>query len=556
MKKIKYMLVSIFLFLCILGNCKANSINEIDMEIYIDSYGNAHVTETWNSSLTNGTEGYRYFTNMGNSEITDYSVSMDGKKFSTISNWRINASFNEKAYKAGINENGSKLELCFGISEYGTHDYELSYTITDFVMELNDSQMVYWNLIPRNLVKNNGSVNITIYADEYFDDTLPVWGYDNYGGLAYVYDGKIYMRNEDLSNNESMILLVKFPQNTFNTTNYESKDFEYYKDMADEGIKEYNEGDIPIWLAIILMLCPMITFWVIIIVIILKSSNHIQLNNYDFMGQSSKIKKEEITYYRDLPLGKDIFKAYYLSNIFRLNKKKTDFLGSVLLKWISEDKVKINKDENLKNNALDFSQEFTFENDFEKELYDMMKKASKDNILEKNEFKTWCSKNYDNILNWFDKVIKKERDILVNKGQIIVSEKKILKIFKKKIYSITPSLRSEAVKLAGLKKFLQDFSKISDRSSVEVKLWKEYLMYAQIFGIAEKVAEEFKELYPDYITEDSYSDFIFISNISHSGISSASSARSRANSYSSGGGGFSSGGGGGGSFGGGGGGFR
>lgn len=181
MKKIKYMLVSIFLFLCILGNCKANSINEIDMEIYIDPYGNAHVTETWNSSLTNGTEGYRYFTNMGNSEITDYSVSMDGKKFSTISNWRINASFNEKAYKAGINKNGSKLELCFGISEYGKHDYELSYTITDFVMELNDSQMVYWNLIPRNLVKNNGSVNITIYADEDFDDTLPVWGYDNYG---------------------------------------------------------------------------------------------------------------------------------------------------------------------------------------------------------------------------------------------------------------------------------------------------------------------------------------------------------------------------------------
>ena len=522
------------------------------------------MTETWNSSLTNGTEGYRYFTNMGNSEITDYSVSMDGKKFSTISNWRINASFNEKAYKAGINVNGSKLELCFGISEYGTHDYELSYTITDFVMKLNDSQMVYWNLIPRNLVKNNGSVNITIYADEDFDDTLPVWGYDNYGGLAYVYDGKIYMSNEDLSNNESMILLVKFPQNTFNTTNYESKDFEYYKDMADEGIKEYKkEYNNPVATIIFPILYNLTIIWMIVsfvlcmmwVVKISQGSYHIQLKNYDFMGQSSKIKKGEITYYRDLPLGKDIFKAYYLSDIFKLNKKRTDFLGSVLLKWISEDKVKINKDKNLKNIALDFSGEFIFENDFEKELYDMMKKASKDNILEKNEFKKWCSKNYYNILNWFDKVIKKEKDILVNKGQIIVSKKKI---FKKKIYSITPSLRSEAVKLAGLKKFLQDFSKISDRSSVEVKLWKEYLMYAQIFGIAKKVAEEFKELYPDYITEDSYSDFIFISNISNSGISSASSARSRSssNGYSSGGGGFSSGGGGGGSFGGGGGGFR
>ena len=49
---------------------------------------------------------------------------------------------------------------------------------------------------------------------------------------------------------------------------------------------------------------------------------------------------------------------------------------------------------------------------------------------------------------------------------------------------------------------------------------------------------------------------IFINNITRSGINSASTAKSRAESYSSGGGGFSSGGGGGGSFGGGGGGSR
>ena len=51
-----------------------------------------------------------------------------------------------------------------------------------------------------------------------------------------------------------------------------------------------------------------------------------------------------------------------------------------------------------------------------------------------------------------------------------------------------------------------------------------------------------------------YSDFIFIHAISHTGMTSAISSKSRAESYSSGGGGFSSGGGGGGSFGGGGGG--
>ena len=87
-------------------------------------------------------------------------------------------------------------------------------------------------------------------------------------------------------------------------------------------------------------------------------------------------------------------------------------------------------------------------------------------------------------------------------------------------------------------------------------LWEEYLMYAQIFGVASEVAKQFKKLYPDVITDYNYESVVFVRNVSYSGMRAASTARSRAQSYSSGGGGFSSGGGGGGSFGGGGGGFR
>ena len=73
-----------------------------------------------------------------------------------------------KANKCGINNIEDGVEVCWGISKYGSHTYKVKYTITNFIAELNDSQMVYWNLIPRNLVKNNGSVNITIYAEKFF----------------------------------------------------------------------------------------------------------------------------------------------------------------------------------------------------------------------------------------------------------------------------------------------------------------------------------------------------------------------------------------------------
>lgn len=55
-----------------------------------------------------------------------------------------------------------------------------------------------------------------------------------------------------------------------------------------------------------------------------------------------------------------------------------------------------------------------------------------------------------------------------------------------------------ARQLLALKKFLLDFSLIKERDVNEMKLWKEYLVYAMFFGIADKVCENFKEVYPDY----------------------------------------------------------
>ena len=556
MKKFKFVL---FLIVCLIftKNVYANDIKKITMDIYVNEDGNAFVVEEWTANLSSGTEGYKPYYNLGNSEITDFKVSLNNKYFTTLDYWDVDASFNEKSYKAGINPIDNGYELCFGISNYGTNTYKMMYTITNFVSKVEDADMIYWQLIPYELSDKPDYVYIKIHSDFRYDDTLPVWGYGNYGGYAYVYDGYIELVHEDeLDSDEYMTVLVKFPKDTFNTESVLTENFDYYFDMAEDGATTYSEEFsiseflIGIISLIIDLFIPIIT---IIIMAITFNTNSYGTKRLVFGKGTKKVK--DAPYFRDIPCNKDIFKAYWVACQYGLVKKNTDFLGAILLKWL--------KNKNIENKTVQSAflkkeeravRLISSDNlsDLEKELFDMMMKASKDGLLESNEFTNWCKRNYRKILNWFNKVIDDVTMTYVSEG-LITEEKKWFG----NTYIVNDVMRETALQMAGLKNFLNEFSNIKDRESIEVTLWDEYLMYAQIFGIAEKVAKEFKKLYPDVITEEYYNDVIFIHNISYSGVNAASVAKSRAESYSAGGGGFSSGGGGGGSFGGGGGGgFR
>ena len=55
----------------------------------------------------------------------------------------------------------------------------------------------------------------------------------------------------------------------------------------------------------------------------------------------------------------------------------------------------------------------------------------------------------------------------------------------------------DSVKLYGLKKYFDEFTRIDTKEVIEVHLWDEYLMFAYIFGMANKVAKQLKDLYPE-----------------------------------------------------------
>ena len=562
-KALKVLFFIAVFFIC--GSVKAAAIDKINMDIYIDKQGDAHITEVWDASINQGTEGYRFYGNLGNSEIKDYEVSDKTKSYTMLDSWDVNKSFDEKAYKAGIYHASDHDELCFGISKYGKNTYTLKYTITGFVGEAEDSQVAYWELIPQNLdVKN---VYIKVYADEEFSEELPVWGYGNYGGYAYVYDGYIEMINEDLDSNEWMTLLIKFPKGTFETVNNIGNNFDYYYNMAEEGATHYKDSssddDMGIFGWIFTIFQFLVWFGIFGAIFSAAKSNDNKCGSkmLNFGIQGKKLPKDDFMFH-ELPCGKDIYRAYWLAKNYKLIKKPTDFLGAVLLKWTKQDKIVVESETKGKlfkkeETKIHMKEDIKLDNEIEESLYKYMYRASKDGILESHEFESWCKSNYSTILGWFDKALDYENDILIKEGKLVPQEVQKLSLFKSTEYLVDPSLYKEANYMRGLKNFFNDLGNMKDKEVIEVKMWEEYLMYAQIFGVADKVAKQFKEMYPNVITDESYNNMVYINSIAYTGMHSASVAKSRAESYSSGGGGFSSGGGGGGSFGGGGGGgFR
>lgn len=533
----------------------ANSINRISMDIFVDSNGNANVTETWNCYSNQSTEIYHPYYNLGNSEITNLSVSMDSTQFETLSSWDTSASFDEKAYKAGINRVSNGVELCWGISEYGTNTYRVNYTVTNFVSNLTDSQMIYWTLIPYDFSDSIGQVFINISSDLYFPSSIDVWGYGNEGGTAYVDNGTITMTSEGtLNRNEYMTILVKLPSGTFNTKNNLNQNFEYYYNLAEEGVNRNETVE-----NTVITILPFIIFIIIMVFAIVTSKlGSSQEQRLNFENNGNKLPKtKDIPYFRDIPCNKDLFRAFFIGYQFKIVKKRTDLLGSVILKWVRDKKVTLKKDEGKSSKmSIILNEELisSLEDEEEQKLYKMFLEASKDGILEDSEFTKWCNTNYSKILGWFDTIIDKEKDKLVKDGLLLEKPKTLFKSAK---YTVTPELRQQALNIAGLKKYLNDYTLISEREAPDVVLFEDYLILAQMFGIADKVAENFKKLYPDLITETnfySYDNINFVHIYAVHAMTSAHSAHyAAASRYSGGGGGFSVGGGGGGSFGGGGG---
>lgn len=499
----------ILMFYVLTNKVQANSIEKIEMDIDLDENGDATVIETWQANLTQGTEGYRPFFKLQDSKILDFSVTDESeRKYQIISDWNTNESFDYKSYKCGIKETSNGVELCWGISQYGNKIYTLKYKINKLVTQYTDCQGIYFNFLKLNQDVNE--VVIKIHCNNNLSvENSKIWSY-GYKGTINFENGDIVLDSKGkLSKSQYMVGLIKFENNIFSTNNK--------SDLSFEDVKKSAKSDIRILVNVILtiisiLLNPFTIFIIVILISIIKGANKKTIveksvsaeEPLNILQEDRRLPADDkIEYYREIPCDKDLEVTYWVCYQYYVSADsvlKKGIVGAIFLKWFKEGKIAINKNQNKKiefkdnNYSMDLSKIEYGENEVENSLIAILKSAAgKNEILEPNELKNWCKYNYENMKNWFDNILNYTERKLLGQGLITKGYSDGIAV-----RNVSPKLKEDALKLKGLRRFLLDYSLISEKEYIEVQIWEEYLIFAQLLGVADKVQEQFSKLYPNF----------------------------------------------------------
>lgn len=523
--KAKYLIL--FTFFLFIPQVKANSIKNINMDVFVEKNGDASVTETWKTTSNEGTEIYRGYAAKSYS-ISNFTVSDDlGRNYEFLSDWDISGSFSDKAYKNGINYNDDGIELCWGISQYGNRTYTLKYNISNLVKQYTDNQGIYFNFL--SSIKAVDSVKITIHSDEPFSlDNAKIWDFGNNGEINFK-DGKIVLTAKNLTESQYIVGLVRFEHNIFNISNITSESFDDVYDSAMSDVKDIEKPfeikDIFLLLVAAIFFNPIL--WIVLLMIFINKFNKKSEKLTEFIlgsrkrsgdldfGLDGNVLPEDVNYYREIPSNKDLERAYWVClkySVIPEEKVKQGIIGAILLKWIKNGYITVLKMEkgilSFKDNnyAIDLTKITNVDNEIENGLLKILITAAGPNkILEAKEFKKWSKKNYSEVSSWFSSIDDQVELNLEKEGLITLTQETTQGMFGTSknitIKNVNPKLKEEAAQLKGLKKFLLDFSIMPEREYFEVKTWEEYLIFAQLMGIADKVAEQFSKIYPNFNQE-------------------------------------------------------
>src|SRR5699024_3424592 len=457
-------------------NASTHELETLDIHVFIEEDGSAIITEKRVATLSEGTENFIVIGNLGKSTITDFSVYEDGKLYDYVADWDVDWSREQKTFKNGVIKEKEHYELAWGIGEYGKHEYELSYTVTDFIKQLEDSQMMFWQFVNSDTNIPPKNVTVTIETDQRLaDESERIWAFGFEGDIHFE-DGKIVAKsNNPLSESDYVTILMEFPNSNFGTNDVIDQTFEEVKDQAFEG-SDYTDESFIISIFKVILICSL---FIGAFVLIDAISERREANNLK--------KKYEGKYFREVPYHGEFFMAYGALMMYQFSDLN-HVLSAFILEWINEDRVRvvpaikkgIFRDKeitelHLAENGIDGLK------DSEAELFNIFVSASVDGVLKQKDLKSWSKENYKLVSEWESDLMDNSLTKFEEEGYLRREEAEAFgESYKKNITTDKTEEFKDHVYM--FKNYLNDFSLLNEHEPVNVKLWDELMIWAALLG--------------------------------------------------------------------------
>lgn len=588
-------------------------LNHLDFQAQINHDGSMKVTEKWNIKINDTNTLYKTFqtdktkySNISHVEVTDI-TNGNSKMLKQQNQWSYHLP--KDNYFGGKNQD-NEFEIAWGVGledRSATKIYEISYEVEDAIAKYSDYAELYWQFVGEEFEIDAKNITGTILLPEHSSslEEIKVWGHteDLNGEIDTTATNKIEFNINQFRSGRYVEVRTLFPTQMITSTSRGEKIERLEHVISEETTwanqanarREMKETTKKI-MAIILNIGAII-FTIFSIKSTIKTIRNIK--------NSKKLKPtQEMEYYREMPsvdstptealslLTKQIGgfnNSIYLGRIFSATlldlslKKILAFTvnGKIITIQILEQEPK-----GLTSDEL--------------AIFEFLKEATKktDNQLTTKELEKYIKKSSSKVLklgvdidtkteqNLYQKELaskegkKKKTDLvtyiillavaipflicgwvmlsvfnLVAIGILplivaVIVQLIVLSILASKTNVLTQKGIDEHAKWKGLKKYMEDFSLLDKREVPEIVIWEKFLVYATVFGIANKVLKQLKMVYPNLEEQLGTNHYGYMYLMLHTDFSNSFSnaiTNSMSTAYSSatgGGGGFSGGGGG------------
>lgn len=508
------------------ASAEGNTMSLLEYDVQLHEDGSGTVTEYREMTMTDGTELYIEMDNLQGSEVTDFYV----EGYTENPNWNSDESRETKAGEYGVIETDNGVELVWGFGEYGEKEFELTYTVTNMVRQLEDGQALNWDFNTYGDIPPE-TMNIIVNGPENFNsETTSIWGF-GYEGTVELENGHLVSTSQQPLESESpLVILMQFTNAPFSNLMQNDQTLAEQLETSQDGAS-YNESDGISGGILALIIGSLIGVPVLVILFFVWIESRKKAAGKMEMGVARK-RRNKGQFYTDIPYKEGEFSdiAYFLQQL--QHGTFEDYFFAYLLKWSKEERINITTVEkdgwmdteetviqllerhNLLFSASDslrtsmFSQSFDSRKNqaslsdvepqtLEEEIWSILEEiADLSGKVTESEMKKWSKKNAKSLSQLASEIKDDSKAILEERGYIKQDSVKVLGMTMPFVSALPQGDRL-------FDRIVQFENHLDELESDESLAYRQglpeadYIIWATLYGKGSDLVERLEELYPE-----------------------------------------------------------